>query len=178
MIEAVNSVVANASVLRASAGQVDASKGPADNIQPAAASDSVAEAPKAPYISPYIALDYNFDQAVLQIRDSETGDVEEQFPSESRMAEARRAQEYQQRVDQLRTTVSTADSGGSEAGSSSSTPQPASSGDVITVQDVTSAAAPSNSSAPSPAPQAAVAAFSAGAQSGSSPSSAGVSVLA
>jgi hypothetical protein len=77
MIEAVNSVLANASLSRGSAVQASS----AANVQ----QQSVAELPKAPYISPYIAVDYNFDKAVIQIRDSDTGDILNQFPSESRL---------------------------------------------------------------------------------------------
>lgn len=38
---------------------------------------------QAPYISPYIHMDVNLDMAVLQIRDSDTGDVVRQIPSDA-----------------------------------------------------------------------------------------------
>ena len=79
MIEAVNSVLANASLSRGS--PVRASN--AARVEP----QTVTQAPQAPYISPYIALDYNTNQAVIQIRDSDTGYVLTQFPSESRVRE-------------------------------------------------------------------------------------------
>jgi hypothetical protein len=71
MIEAVNSVVANAPLIRG-------------NAESAASSRAAApiSAPKAPYISPYVHLDVNYDMAVLQIRDSDTGDVVRTIPSE------------------------------------------------------------------------------------------------
>lgn len=46
----------------------------------------------APYISLYIKMDTNFDKAVLQIRDSDTGDVVRQIPTESELEAYRRAQ--------------------------------------------------------------------------------------
>ena len=76
MIEAVNSVLANASLSRGSA------------VQASTFADIDLEAPttpKAPYISPHIVLDTNANKAVIQIRDSDTGDVLSQFPSESRI---------------------------------------------------------------------------------------------
>lgn len=76
MIEAVNSVLANASLSRGSAVQ-------ASNI--AKIDLEAPQAPRAPYVSPIIALPPNADRAVLQVRDSETGDVLTQFPSESRI---------------------------------------------------------------------------------------------
>lgn len=49
-----------------------------------------------PYVSPYVALDPRFKTAVLQIRDSDTGDVRDQFPShavlEARDRAAKRAE--------------------------------------------------------------------------------------
>jgi len=87
MIEAVNSVIANSAITR----------GPAEQQSPArsfaANPERVQEVPRAPYVSPYIFVDVTFDEAVLQIRDSETGDVVRQFPSESQLEAYRRAQQ-------------------------------------------------------------------------------------
>ncbi len=77
MIEAVNSVISSTPVLRQSAEQVDAARSFAANPE------RLQELPQAPYISPFVHVDLNFDTAVLQIRDSDTGDVVNQFPSES-----------------------------------------------------------------------------------------------
>lgn len=86
MIEAVNSAVANASLVRGSANQVDAAR-----VEISTGNGPVA--PRAPFISPFISLDNNFDTAVIQIRDSETGDVLRQFPSEQTLSSrAREAQ--------------------------------------------------------------------------------------
>lgn len=76
MIEAVNSVLANASLSRGSAAQASTAA-KIDLEAPAA--------PKAPYISPHIVVDASANKAVIQIRDSDTGDVLTQFPSESRI---------------------------------------------------------------------------------------------
>ncbi len=77
MIEAVNSVIANASVLRGPAEQASAARSFAANP------DRVQEVILAPYVSPYIHVDVNYDKAVLQIRDGDTGNVLKQFPSEA-----------------------------------------------------------------------------------------------
>lgn len=79
MIEAVNSVLANASLARVATGQ-----GGQDRAE---VSRSEVQVPQAPYISPYISVDNSYNQAVIQIRDSDTGDVLNQFPSESRLRE-------------------------------------------------------------------------------------------
>jgi uncharacterized FlaG/YvyC family protein len=87
MLEAVNSVLQTAPVIRASAEQVST----ADSY--AANPDRVQKIPQAPYISPYIHMDVDLDQAVLQIRDSETGDVVRQIPSEVSIQNRQRFQE-------------------------------------------------------------------------------------
>ena len=74
MFEAVNSVVSNAPLLRGNSDKISIASLAADQNQQAAA-------PKAPYISPYIFVDPIFDKAVIQIRNSDTGDVLSQFPS-------------------------------------------------------------------------------------------------
>lgn len=79
MLEAVTSVLQSAPVARGNAEQISNARSFAANP------DKVQEAPQAPYISPFIYMDVNYDKAILQIRDSETGDVITQFPSESRL---------------------------------------------------------------------------------------------
>jgi len=100
MIEAVNSVLANASLLRGTAEQLSTSA----TVQAAAASSSTGEelsvVPRAPYISPYIEVDNNYNKAVLQIRDSDTGDVLKQFPSKEAL-EARARQRAEESRAQL-----------------------------------------------------------------------------
>ena len=87
MIEAVNSVLSNAPYTKAVVEQQSAANSFAanpDRIQQASA--------QAPYISLYIKVDTNFDKAILQIRDSDTGDVVRQIPTESQLEAYRRAQ--------------------------------------------------------------------------------------
>lgn len=76
MIEAVNSVLANASLSRGSAAQASGS---------AKIDLEAPDTPRAPFISPRVAIDTSANRAVLQIRDADTGDVLTQFPSESRI---------------------------------------------------------------------------------------------
>lgn len=87
MIEAVNSVLSNAPYTKAVVAQQSTANSFAANP------DRVQQASlQAPYISLYIKVDTNFDKAVLQIRDSDTGDVVRQIPTESQLEAYRRAQ--------------------------------------------------------------------------------------
>lgn len=95
MLEAVTTVAFNASLLRGAAEQMSAARSLAANPE------STQIVPQAPYISPYVHLDVNFDKAVLQIRDSETGDVVRQIPSEPALESARRQMAAQARSEQL-----------------------------------------------------------------------------
>lgn len=179
MIEAVNTVVSNASNLRVVAEQASVAR---IQSQPAPSADvaaAVVELPKAPYISPYISMDLNYDKAVLQIRDSDTGDVVQQFPTESRLAEIRRASAVQERASQIRFEEQQQDLPDpvpvQTHAAAPQRPLPQIKSDVIvTVQEVTSTQ-PANVSV---APQVAAAALSAGAQSSAVSASASVSVLA
>lgn len=86
MIEAVNSVLSNAVLARGSAEQQSVARSFAANPE------KVQEVAQAPYVSPYISMNLEYDKAVLQIRDSDTGDVVRQFPSESQLEAYRKAQ--------------------------------------------------------------------------------------
>lgn len=92
MIEAASSVALNSSYLRSGAEQ----SAPARSY--AANPEKIQEVAQVPYISPYVYMDVNFDRAVLQIRDGDTGDVVRQFPSESEMESRRRAAAAQARA--------------------------------------------------------------------------------
>lgn len=178
MIEAVNSVLSNAPLVRGAAEQVNASR----VVQPAAdVSPKVDSAPPvilAPYVSPYIEVNTSYNKAVLQIRDSDTGDVIRQFPSESllaqRAAEAslRAAQEAvrAQLTEQHTSSPSPASQGGSEGVKSSGFTAPASSeAPQLTAQ---------NASSSSEQAQIASAAFASAALTSAPSQSAGVSVVA
>ena len=175
MIEAVNSSVSSSAVLRATADQASTQRAQSANparVQEAA--EPLRDAPQVPYISPYIHLDLNYNKAVLQIRDSSTGDVVRQFPSEESL-EVRRLQSLRQQQSsepvEVEEAVTPEGRETTAQPSRSRIPGKSASADIITVQDVTSAP-PANRSAP---PQIATAAFSAGGQSAGT---AKVSVLA
>jgi len=118
MIEAVNSVISNAPLLRPSAEQVNSTR--------AELPESVSAGPQAPFISPVVSIDLNFDTAVLQIRDSDTGDVIRQFPSQSTLEARRRVAVIQSSVIQAQESSSD----GSEIGIS--TPQQTTTTEVST----------------------------------------------
>lgn len=164
MIEAVNSVIANNIVLRSSAVQGSA---PSVNVPAPSAEGEAPRAPQAPFVSPYIALDTVSNRAVLQIRDSDTGDVEQQFPTESRLVQIQEAQARAQQRDVPSTPTPVAQTEGTQT-----TPINT---DVISVETVTSTP-PSNTI--TPIPDVATAALSAGAQSGQSVQTSSLSVLA
>ncbi|WP_435640015.1 flagellar protein FlaG [Micavibrio aeruginosavorus] len=84
MIEAVNSVLSNAPLIRGSTEQQSTSRTNAANP------DKVQVVAQAPYISPYVHVDVNHDKAVLQLRDPDTGDVVRQIPSEPMLDAMRR----------------------------------------------------------------------------------------
>lgn len=87
MLEAVNSVLSNAPLTKAVVQQQSVATSFSAN--PARIQEASLQ---APYISLYIKVDTNFDRAILQIRDSDTGDVVRQIPTESQLEAYRRAQ--------------------------------------------------------------------------------------
>jgi hypothetical protein len=74
MLEAVNSVLQTAPLVKANAEQVSTVESFAANP------DRIQKAPQVPYLSPYFAVDSDA-HVVLQIRDSRTGKVLETYPS-------------------------------------------------------------------------------------------------
>lgn len=101
MIEAVNSVVSNASVSRGVAEQQSAARSYASNPEKTQEATS-----QTPYISQHIKVDSTYNKAVLQIRDSDTGDVVRQFPTEGQLKAYRTAQEFVDRAEQLKSDES------------------------------------------------------------------------
>lgn len=91
MIEAVNSVLSNVSASRGVAEQQSTARSLSANP------DKTQEVAKTPYVSPYISIDRQSSRAVLQIRDSDTGDVVRQFPTEGQLKAYRTAQEFSER---------------------------------------------------------------------------------
>jgi len=161
MIEAVNSVVSNAQLARVSTDQVATLNSFAAD-QPAV--ESVARGPVAPYVSPYVSVDTRFDTAVIQIRDSDTGDVLTQFPSEptlqSRQAQAAREAQLQ------RSVAKTAPEPASEPQLRTDTIDTPTASTVQTAVLAQQSSAPAQTNSSAGAAQVAIAAFSAGAQSG------------
>lgn len=96
MIEAVNSVLSNASLSRGAAEQQSASRSYAANP------DKIQEIATPAYISNKISVDSKYNKAVLQVRDRDTGDVVRQFPTESQLKAYRTAQEFVDRTEQLK----------------------------------------------------------------------------
>ncbi len=84
-VEAVNSVIQAAPVLRASAEQTSTA---ATSGNPA----QVQKVAEAPYISPYLTVDALTQATVLEIRDATTGKVLQQIPSQSSLDAQRFAQ--------------------------------------------------------------------------------------
>lgn len=93
MLEAVSSALQTAPSVRGHAEQ-------ASTLESFAANPGrVQKVLQAPYISPYVRVDVNFDKAVLELRDSDTGDVVTQIPSMPRLEAIRREVARQQAAE-------------------------------------------------------------------------------
>lgn len=79
MIEGINSSIATASLLRPIVEQETNARGQSASVEP------VQRLPQAPYVSPYLFVDNANNKVILQIRDSESGDVVRQIPSDSQI---------------------------------------------------------------------------------------------
>lgn len=87
--------VANIGVVNTSVATSQGAKAPdvATALSGAASTSSDQTSGRPPYISPAIRLDYMTQQVVLEYRDSSTGEVTKQIPSESQMGAYNRASE-------------------------------------------------------------------------------------
>jgi len=90
MIEATNSSIAASAVVRPLIDREAASNSFAADPQ------KIKSIPKAPFISPFISVDVNLNIAVLQIRESETGEVVRQIPSENQIRAYKDAQKVRE----------------------------------------------------------------------------------
>lgn len=115
MIEAVNSVLSNASSSRSVVEQQATTRSYAANPE-----KTQEAATKTPYVSPYISIDRNYNKAVLQIRDSDTGDVIRQFPTEGQLKAYRTAQQFSERQKAQAESQLKQANGASQVSSSSS----------------------------------------------------------
>lgn len=86
MIEAVKSSIAATSFLKPGLEQASNARSFAANP------DKVQEVSGAPYISPHIRIDNNANISILEFRDSLTGDVMSQIPSEAQLEAYKRRQ--------------------------------------------------------------------------------------
>lgn len=121
MIEGIHSSLAASSVGRGNAQQTNSSAVFASSLD----SGTVAQAPQAPYISPYISVDINHNKAVIQIRDSDTGEVKRQIPSESQLEAYTRTQREQTTPDEAtKEIIQAASPRADEIRESSSAPAP------------------------------------------------------
>ena len=82
MLEAVNSVLQSAPIVRVNAEQSSTLDSFAVNP------DRVQKVSQAPYLSPYFSIDAVDSQVVLQIRDPQTGKVLQSYPSETNLQTA------------------------------------------------------------------------------------------
>ncbi len=100
MIDAVNTFLSGIQTAKASTSQGAGFSAELESVNPA---------PQAPFVSPYISVDLNFNRAVLQIRDSDTGDVLRQFPSESRLEQIQRQARSAEQAEQQTQTEQASD---------------------------------------------------------------------
>ena len=85
MIEAVNSALASAGTVKAEVSNALAPKSYASNP------DRIQEVSPAPYTSTKIRFDNDFDKAVLEFRDTDTGNVVSQTPSKQQLQAYRKS---------------------------------------------------------------------------------------
>lgn len=93
MIEAVNAVVSNAQVLRSMAEQTASTQNLSANparIQTAAIS--------APYLSPHVDYNGGNSKPIFVVRDSASGEVIKQFPSEAQIRAYNRASQVREQI--------------------------------------------------------------------------------
>ena len=94
MIEAVNSVLASAPLVRQAA---EAQTGASTNLSQI---ESVRTVTPPPYLSTFISMDVNFDTAVILLRDADTGDTVRQIPTEGALVARQRDQKIEQNSQQ------------------------------------------------------------------------------
>ena len=171
MIEAVNSALASAQVLRSTSER-------SGNASASSAGAEAIVAPQAPYISPYVTFNVDRNVAVLQLRDSETGEAVEQIPSEQTLQRQEQFARSRAAADEVQEILSnsfdpfTVEPSAGE--SDQSTTQFAGGTNGFNVQQVST---PEPAGAANPQFDAAAAAFSAGARAGT-PEQATVSLTA
>lgn len=86
MLDAITSSALNAGYARVETDKVSVARS-VDTTAPIKNTAS-----SAPYYSPYIFVDSNYDKAILAIRDNNTGSVTQQYPSPNQIRAYQRAQ--------------------------------------------------------------------------------------
>lgn len=132
MLEAVNSVLQTAPFVRQNNEQISTADSFAANPE-----RTQRAAPQAPFVSPYIFVDVNFDKAVIQLRNGETGDVEDQFPSQAALEAAARQAASRQAASVQESTTPETQSQSAQAEvqqSQSSAPAPQTNAQAISAQ--------------------------------------------
>ncbi len=112
MVETISTVLSNVPVNRAAVDTQSTTRSLTANPE------KTQEVARTPYVSPYISIDRQSNRAILQIRDSDTGDVVRQFPTEGQLKAYRSAQEFSERQK------AQADSQLRQANTGNSTPSP------------------------------------------------------
>lgn len=84
MVASISSIAQNAQVLRSAA---ESQQEQQPRIQPV---ESAPQAPQAPFISPVVSVDTEFGTPVILLRDSDSGEVVTQIPSEPALQAQRR----------------------------------------------------------------------------------------
>lgn len=98
MVDVVNtSVQATAAVSAVDLRAVQEQASERRDVVAARQAETESKTLQAPFISPAIHVDVNFNKAVIQIRDSETGDVQETIPSESDLQRKARIEESREK---------------------------------------------------------------------------------
>jgi hypothetical protein len=113
MIEAVNSVLASAPLLRQNAEQQS-------GAQASSSPEAVREILKAPYLD-VVRLDVDYDTAVLVLRDSQSGDAVQQIPNEEALIKNKRLAETSERANEVREVQEVQDGEGTQVSASAPT---------------------------------------------------------
>lgn len=93
MIEAVNAVVSNASILRSVAEQTSTTQ-----VLSANPSKVQSAAISAPYLSPHVDYNGGNSKPIFVVRDSATGETIKQFPTEAQIRAYTKAAQVQEQV--------------------------------------------------------------------------------
>ncbi len=158
MIEAVNSVLASAPLVRQAA---EVQSGASTNLSQ---TESVRTVTPPPYLSTFISVDVNFDTAVILLRDADTGDTVRQIPSEGALEARQRDQVERQNSQQ--SLVAPQVEGDALAQDASTSVDSGESG-AVPLNSSGDAGVSTSSSSSAPISQVALAAFASGAQAAS-----------